>query len=275
MVNANANLLRLPQEIKYLIYESVLGSQLIHIRRDPKKSGYSFTHYSCQAKYSEKEAEKIFAASKEPWYSTDIQSRHEACYPRFLSETCYQCHEPNDIASESYARLSLAFLRCCRQMYEEARSTIFAKSTFSFTDSAHLLLFSGPRSHIESAIRSLHLDFIVSNFSEEQLCNLAFASIFRDIESLQHIYINLELRRGRDRYLTKWRFKQPEECSALSHLRTLRHLKLKTVTVIISDCHILHKGFTGRQGEAERWTMLQKQEWAGYTKRVLLNQEEQ
>ena len=160
-------------------------------------------------------------------------------------------------------------------MYEEARSTIFAKSTFSFTYSVDLSLFFGLKSHVEFGIRSLHLNLIVSTFSEERSWNLAFATIVRDIKSLQHIYINLELRPGIDSYLAQWRFKQPEDCSALSRLRKLRHLRLKTVTVIVSDRHILHKGFPGGDDEADRWTMLQKQEWAGYTKRVLLNQKEQ
>ena len=160
-------------------------------------------------------------------------------------------------------------------MYEEARSTIFAKSTFSFSCGIDLRLFLGPKSHIEFAIRSLHLDVVVSSLIEEQLWNFAFDNIFGDIKSLQHIYINLELRPGIDSYLTQWRFKQPEECSALSSLRNLRHLRLKTVTVIISDCHILHKVFPGAPDEAERWTMLHKQEWARYTKQVLLHQEEQ
>lgn len=266
----------MPQEVKELIYESVLGGQLIHICVDPKKPKYSFTHYLCQAEYSEKEAERTFAASTEPWFSTDIESRHVTCDPPSFRDRCFRCDKKNEIATESYAQLSLAFLRCCRQMYQEARSVVFSKSTFSFTDSNDpVLFFSGSRSHIRFAICSLHLDLIVRYISDEQRWNRALVNISKDFKSLQHVYMNIDQHPKEVEYLTQWKFKQPAECSFLRRLRTLRHLKLKTVTIIISDCHCDRMSTEGEAGISHRWTMMQKQEWAEYIRRVILHQKGQ
>ena len=243
---------------------------------DMKKPGCPFTHCLCQAEHSEKEAERIFAASTEPWFSTGIESRHKTCYPPYFRDGCFRCDKKKEIATESYAQLSLAFLRCCRQMYQEARSVVFSKSTFSFTYSSDLpLFFSGLRSHTQFAIRSLHLDLVVSNILDEKWWNRAFAHISKNFKSLQHIYINIDQRPEMVGYLTQWKFEQLAECSLLRRLRTLRHLKLKTVTIIISDCHILHCDEISAEGEAEmshRWTMMHKQEWAENIRRVLLHQ---
>ena len=241
---------------------------------DLKNSKFSFTHYLCQASHSEKEAQRIFAASKETWYSSNIETRHEICYPRSCRDSCSQCHKQDDDANESYAQLSLAFLRCCRQMYQEACSAIFSKSTFSFTNSSDLVLFLlRSKSHIKVAIRSLHLDLIISDVVDEQTWNTAFPFMSKDLKSLQHIYINIDQRPKEVEHLTQWSFEQPAECSFLGCLRTLRHFKLKTVTIIISDRHILHGYRLSTVAELPyRWTMLQKQEWADYIRGVLLHE---
>ena len=126
------------------------------------------------------------------------------------------------------------------------------------------------------AIRSLHLDLIISNDADEQKWSMAFATISKDFKSLQHIYINIDQRPKEVEYLTQWSFEQPAECSFLRRLRTLRHLKLKTVTIIISDRHILHRDrMSSAAGSSYRWTMSQKQVWAEYIERVLIHQEEE
>ena len=131
---------------------------------------------------------------------------------------------------------------------------------------------------MQFAIRSLHLNLIVKYISDEQRWNRALVNISKDFKSLQHIYINIDQRPKEVDHLMQWKFKQPAECFFLRGLRTLRHLKLRTVTVIISDRHILHCGRLSTEGEAKlsyRWTMLQKQEWAECIRRVLLHQTDQ
>ena len=161
-------------------------------------------------------------------------------------------------------------------MYQEARSITFSNGTFSFIEDSDISLFLNfPWHQIHSNIRSLHLDIIIGSNSDEKWWNRALEGIASDIESLQHIYINIDQYSEEGQHLTKWKFKESAECSVLEGLRSLIHLKLKTATVIISDYHISHPIFPSQQDEAERWTMLQKQKWAEHTKRFLLNQEEQ
>ena len=161
-------------------------------------------------------------------------------------------------------------------MYQEARPIIFSNITFSFMDFSDFVLFyySTGRQTM-SDIRSLHLDIIINSDFEEQMWNNSFERFARDMRSLQHFYININQYPEDGQQLSKWKFKEPVECSFLEGLRSLIHLKLRTATVIIYGYHLSHCPLSSQENGAERRTMLEKQEWAGYTKRVLLHQEEE
>lgn len=281
--NASSCLLRLPQELKNRIYELVLGGQFIHVQRKRKEN--KFFHRLCQAKISEKEAHETFAASKGLWFSEDIRDRHHACYDvSMIRQDCFRCPSHFDPPTEPYAVLSLALLRCCRQTYQETRSITFSANTWSFTcpwDFLSFCLFS-MNSRVpfirKLAIRRLHLDLSILIKAAEEGWNAAFDAIAENLKCLQHVFIDIEQRPFEDDHLKEWQFREPAESSFLGSLRRLRDLRLRTVTVTISDHHIWHPGMinlTTEDGSKYRWTMAQKQKWAGYIRRYLLRQEEQ
>lgn len=128
------------------------------------------------------------------------------------------------------------------------------------------------------AIRRLHLDLSISMEGGEESWNWAFDAIAENLKYLQHVFIDIEQLPFADENLKEWQFQEPAESSFLGSLRRLRDLRLRTVTVTISDYHILHSGMmnlTAEDGREYRWTMAQKQKWAGYIRRYLLRQEEQ
>ncbi len=279
--NAGSPFLRLPREIKNEIYKLVLGGQLIHTYRDPHKN--ETTHYLCQANVSESDAHKVFVASKGPWFSADLTDRHSYCNDgRTFQSRCLRFPD-QFVESKSYARLNLALLSCCRQIYLEAHLIAVSANTWSFTKPWDFRIF-----YLESLIfpliplktdliRCLHLNITISTESDEFCWNETFKLIARRLKSLQHLYLDIDQRPDPGPLLKKWHFEKPAESSFLEGLRRLKKLSLRTVTVTVSDSQILVWWPSSWEGEGIRlfrWTMVQKQEWAGYITRVLLRQEE-
>lgn len=279
--NANSILLRLPQELKTHIYELALGDQLIHmVWNEPDK----ISHHLCQAKISEKGAYEIFATSSEPWFAEQIRNRHNACCDvKALNRKCFGCPEQSNITTEPQVTLSLALLRCCRQVYQETLVIIFSTNTWSFTQSwelgSFLYVCLNTRSLIETsfAIRRLHLDLIIRIDGDQKYWNQVFREIVEHLKFLQHFYVDIEHRPMENATLKLLEFKEPGRNPFLKDLLKLKMLPLKTVTVTVCDHHILHSMFasTTERVKDVRWTMAQKQEWAGYVRRVLLRQEDQ
>ena len=115
--NTSSRLLRLPQELKNIIYGLVFGVQLIHMSWD--RYWQKWIRRLCRAKISEKEAHKRFVASKVSTCSPDPVYRHNDCW----GPPCRSL----------YAHLNLALLSCCRQIYLEAHPIFISANTWSIT----------------------------------------------------------------------------------------------------------------------------------------------
>ncbi len=227
----------------------------------------------CRAKISEKEAHKRFVASKVSTCSPDPVYRHNDCW----GPPCRSL----------YARLNLALLSCCRQIYLEAHPIFISANTWSITMSWVFKMF-----YLESQIppllceglklktdliRSLHISITISTESDETCWNESFELIAQHLISLQHLYLDIDQRPDPGPLLKKWRFEKPAESPFLEGLRRLGDPKLRTVTVNVSDSGIFYwlpQIWMGEDVNQFRWTLMQKQEWAGYITRVLLGQEE-
>ena len=113
----------------------------------------AFSHYLCQAEITEKEALNLFATSKSLWYSPMAAERHADCHLYILYK--------NPI------KVDLALLGCCRQLYQEARLTLFSANTWSFRCPEEVLQFwtagirLGVPPKINSFIRRLSLEIAV------------------------------------------------------------------------------------------------------------------
>ncbi len=162
---------------------------------------------------------------------------------------------------------------------------VFSANTWSFKSplKASIFLILGAKSKIpieaKFVIRRLHLDLIIRDDCEEKdsIETWFFSEIAENLKSLQHLSISIEQRPFEDCYLRLWQFEEPVESSFLRSLRSSKDSKLRTVTITVSDPHVLHSGrrnLTAEDGEQYRWTMAQKQEWAEYMRRVLLRQED-
>ncbi len=196
---------------------------------------------------------------------------------------CPGCPNQLNHATESHAGFSLVLLRCCRQIYQEARLIVFSANTWSFTCPVKALVFFDlmvkPKIPIEAkfVIRRLHLDLMVRSDSLEEDWGWFFSEIAENLKSLHHLSISIDQRPSVGWCLKQWQFEEPVESSFLRSLWNSRDLELRTVTITVSDPHILHLGrkiFTAEDGRQYRWTMAQKQEWAEYMRRVLLRQED-
>ncbi|KAM0799970.1 hypothetical protein BDR22DRAFT_973360 [Usnea florida] len=123
--NAQAPLLRIPQEIKDHIYVLVCGGNLLHIRiASGNNPDIKFGHSKCLSTKTEEEAQKSFDASTSPWFDEVSVNRHDQCAPGFLGIV-------SGPISQSPA-MDLRFLRTCRQIYDEAKSFCYTANTFSF-----------------------------------------------------------------------------------------------------------------------------------------------
>lgn len=235
-----------------------------------------FSHHLCQAEISEKNAQDLFNASKEPWFAKRIEDRHAACCEQNISDKECSSYEDSVIPeNRNYALLDIALLRCCRQIYLEAYRILVSTSTFSFTNATTLLLFflsSEPQvaAELHSAVRSLHLSMKTHAGEDESYWKRLCDIVIKYLGALQRVYIDIE---QRPIWFALRGYEEPAKSPLLNTLVVLRDLPLSTVTVTVSDAHILD--FKNDETNREnRWTMTQKQEWAEYVRRALLRQEE-
>ena len=251
----------------------------MHLDKDTLR----LSHRLCQAELSEREAQDIFAKSKEPWSASELMNRHELCYDlKTIFRGCYDCATESDHVYEPHLGLDLVLLTCCRTIYHDAHSLIYSTNTFSFT---FPLRYRNVWDHdpfpdlvrMDAFLHRLHLDIIVDYEGEEREWNHSFRYIAGAFRSLRYFHVDIEQRPFDTNTLKKWRFKKPADCTFLKDLPVLRVLKLKTVMITVADDHFLHSGGEELLAEDQgqyRWSMAQKQEWAAYMTRVLLRQED-
>ena len=244
---------------------------------------HRLSHRLCQADISEREAQNIFAESKEPWSAEELMDRHELCYDvQTIFRDCYRCGSRSDLVYEPHFVLDLALPTCCRQIYHEAHSLTYSANIWSFTIPLNYkALRVGTSSALVGALsfslHRLHLDIMVDGWWVENSWNYSFRYISRAFRCLRHFYVDIDQRPHDTSTLMSWYFQKPADCTFLKGLLVLRNLKLRSVTVTVADNHILHciKGNVRNEDPRQyRWSLVQKQEWAAYVTRLLLRQED-
>lgn len=214
----------------------------------------------------------MFNKSKEPWFANEIRDRHRRW---FSSDTSLCWRHCENSVSQSYARLKIAILFCCRQVYHESYLVLFSTNTFSFQQSLDLSWFFLYH-HLEARlyVRKVHLDVLF----QSELCrwDLDLIELSGDFKSLRRIYINVEQRPVSLKDFASLKYKDPASSPLTEGSMRLRVSLLKTLTITVSDSHAMHScAWPVEKTEKYRWTMAQKQEWAGYVRRVLLRSEDQ
>ena len=256
--NCRSLLLKMPQEIKDQIYVLVCGGNLLHINFSWNvRIQRDFSHFKCESKTTEEDAQASFDNSTSPWFDEKCAHRHGSCGLGRLT-------------------LDLRFLRTCRQIYNEAKSFCYSTNIFSFGD------------------WTIFADFVkkvrwVSDIRKIRLCIRSGTSGNgpAPCESLQSFCSKLT---GLQWFHTDWeQFCFPDsrrydrgaaEASYLTkRLVCFAGTALKTAEVIINDARFCNRHAPetaqisrddARSQERNRWTMTQKQEYAHFLRNALL-----
>lgn len=275
--NAESTLFRLPLELRNRIYEFVCGGETIHV--EEKEQG--LLRYFCSATLSEEEAQKKFDTSDAPWYAPETADRHRHCCTHWSS---------NHICTSTLFRykpraesLEVNILRCCRQVYQEAKFVPYRSNNFFFREAATLIRFcSQVPEQCRNMIRRLHVE-LSDNFEDiydPNLWRTAFRTVATSLPGLQRFYIAIELCPSDD--LPRDEQATPIEKLLFSQVLQVGQLSLRTVTVVICDKHFLDgwlrlnlptEEIEQLQTE-ERWTLAQKQKWSRYLRDALLHYED-
>ena len=279
--NASTPFLRLPLEIKYLIYNHAFGGNLIHIvniAEVPHKGVAKFGNTICRAKISEEVAQKNFDEErKNAWNAPANEDRHECCrYRKSATDRDGEQQRPQT--------LNLGALRVCRQMYNEAHHVPYSANTFACTDSYTLQKFilsiskGSHNNHL--AVRSLFLEMLYATLPNPKATacwRKALKTCVSKCKNVKNVNISLDLR--------CWYWMQgPRSPAALeanwqtpfmSDLFVLKRLPLKSATCVIHDAHIcngvsLLTSLINVMADPSRWTIEEKREWARYVRELIL-----
>ncbi|KAM0799975.1 hypothetical protein BDR22DRAFT_963485 [Usnea florida] len=222
--NASTPLLKLPLEVKNLIYEYTLGGRLIHIAQNRGGGGVRFKSTVCCACLSEEEAQDDFDSDNtDHWNAPAIEDRHDYCWGAYTEV------------------VDLGLLRSCRQVYNEAHFIPYSTNTFSCHEPGTLQSFvlsiaQGTKNN-HLAIRSLFLDMVYNGPDDGSLWKKAIATCVRKLKAIQKVNISIDLR---DLYCfpSYGDLTSDGKCGRNDLVTTFRGLKklpLKTATLVISD----------------------------------------
>lgn len=271
--NSTSALLRLPQELKDRIYELACGGELLHISyRQPENKFYN---YICPASVSDQQVYEDFSTAVGFWNPPLFKVERQIGSTRaqiskssasvYQHEHCLEMRTGGLLLGHPSLRLSL--LRVCRQVYNEARLVPISRNTFAFEDPHLLRRFIDSISSIHRrAFRSVQLDMMLDSARIERAWNSAvFFVLVPHLRNLRNVDICIDL----DDYHTLLpddRHIDPQDSAWMSDFLCLRHLPLKSATVIIRDKDSSYTVWR----DNTRWTLTQKQRWATFIKNRIL-----
>ncbi|CAD6579065.1 MAG: hypothetical protein ASARMPRED_008943 [Alectoria sarmentosa] len=276
--NASSPLLRLPLEVKNLIYKYTFGGRLVHIVQNPDERAAKFRNTICRAPISEEEAQENFDSEcSNRWYAPANEGRHDCC-ERDIEAMI------NGKPKKKPESLSLSLLRCCRQIYNEAHHVPYSANTFSCAtqDTLQSFILSLAQGNHENhlAVRSLFIEMVFRGTIHHNIWRKALGTCARYLKNLQKVNISFEWKS----WIWMWGARSPADyerkCPGwqsplMSDILVLKKLPLKFATFVISDGEIgVGSGRTPfrwpNEEAANRWTLAEKQEWARYVKEIIL-----
>ena len=272
-------MLRLPLELRSIIWREVLGNRLIHLEYYLKDSldsatidvlcasrnwsgefdfdyGRAWGHLVCGDDGPENRRDK-----KRTWpdgYVQDVRI-HELCSPP------YQNQAPTllEYCGDRKELMHLTLLRSCRQIYVEANSILWTTNTYSFKNAITFKHFMRTRSiHQKRTIRKVRFDFPLDpagvGASWDSALNTA---LIRSMSGLRCLRIHLDFimeashyRYAKDNHLL------PDFYGA--GLKLLSFLPLTEVEVYVRDPH---------QHWNSTWTKEDREEFADGLRGMLLD----
>ena len=249
---------------------------MVHILQNDKNNRHAhnddtveLSHTICIEPLSEEEVQEDFD-SVDPaavaWNFAGIEHRHEIC------------HQPLPNSKQGSSRkkapkrnqLSLTHLRCCRQMYLEARSVHYTNNTFAIFCNDILERFAKSRFQNQQhlAIRSLFLDVSIIHLSNVDAWSASISrAVLRRLKSVRYLHLNL-LQLYCDCTTDVCGYQGSEMTfRQVKMFKKLRKLPLKMATMTIDDSEL---GVSDSDTTDQRWTMREKQEFSRQIREVLL-----
>lgn len=269
-----------------MIYEHVLpGHQVIHV--EGMQSGQlTFRLSPCDEDTTEKEAELQFQTcpkDRDP-LSTIMSDRHFECWD-FLRDGTYAYFNAEDWPPT----LDISLLSSCRQIYHEAKYTLYATNTFSFRSPETLRSFMwnvgrGPAAN-NIAIRNVHLSIGIAVRQDEYTWNKALSLLVKKLPCLTNVCVTVDqnFRWGRPQFGTSGVqriFTDPATGNNffLRGILELRKLPLSGLVCIVAKIGYPYPARESAREKAWRiaedaksqWTQAQKVEWARFVKAAVL-----
>ena len=280
--DASLALLRLPIEIRNMIYKSVLGGMLLH--RYWRPGPQHFQWLICRATLSEEDAQRHFDQAKAPAWCVENDARRHA-------DGCYG-------HANLLHGLDLNLLLACRQVHGEAKHILFSTHTFSFHRCELLQNFLGldiipPRFPLVRPIRShglevrnIHLDIRFHRTRDAGSWKMIIPTIAQVLPNLRNINISFDQGAQLARYDPMGPGNIARDDAAqwealMESLLSLASLPLRSVTFDINDRDIERRWFFDGnrllpqvlrpyQTELYRWTLEEKQSRARAVREAIL-----
>ena len=260
-VNALSPFLRLPPELKFRIYELVLGGQTLHIitkSKDPSSRArqcHGLSHHLCDESESGPKDQRWRVSSGATWFSPATLYRNNW--------------------GAMYGMLESSLLRCCRQIYNEANIVRYYSNTFVFRvggPQCLKLFYQQVSAKYRNAIRRLHLNIFIlygAKSPDPNEWSDAFRIVSNHMNGLQSLYIAIDL--CPYVYSYPWlRYEPPNDSCILKCILQEAKSNLKVARIIVVDDpfnawrYFLPKHWTFP------WTTEQKREWSQYLRKTLL-----
>ncbi|KAL9639136.1 MAG: hypothetical protein Q9164_001101 [Protoblastenia rupestris] len=284
--NAISPFLRLPQEIKAMIYEQVCGNHIIHIIEPPnfaRSAIKSHTrigrlgHQICIANYSETEAQKSFLDAD----PINVKSHFENNNGRH--NRCFLPNARHEIWTWKSRKIDLALLRVSRQIYHEAKHVPTAFNTFAFdcpyTFSHFVQYMTKTSLKCHLAVRRVLLQIQIRHPMSESLWAAAITGPLQSLQNLRSADINVA-QSFCECCMRHCSYELRESNRLWMAILGMKIMALKEATVVIEDKDLLGDyrpgswmDFRGENGWG--WTLKEKQDWAKVVRRTLLGGNEQ
>lgn len=252
---ADSPLLRLPAEIRNLIYRAALGERLVHLicnhnyRRYPPTQGI-WSHVVC-------ERDRIEDGSSPNYLSPDLSLD--------LSDDTRKSHVAGQRQTHENWSMSLGLLSTCRKVYHEANPILWTTNSFSFDSSFAFKRFMTPQAFLQKElISSLRLEMTWFTMKGMKDWNEVFTlQTARSLKRLRHLRLLIHYRIDGRRYLGVGQmFDQLTHHSFMKGIQKLSTLPLTSVEVAIFSKSFSH--------DLTRYTLAQKTHLANHIRKLIL-----
>lgn len=201
---ANCFFLRLPIEVRLIIYDYVFDSRTLHIS-SAREGTHKLCHRLCVCENFSLIEASVYRyawlhARNRPERPIHIHTGLDRMSSRYDMPDTWLMHY-SCLLSKNREAYSIALVKTCKQVYNEAILVPYQKSTFSFDDQRTLKRFlmaqdlsytAGLAQAKRRAIRSLQLHAMYFNWSDVHEWNSASHDVVKHLDNLEHLELCID-----------------------------------------------------------------------------------